>query len=60
MIVCPPVFSMTVTAGFDDLDVFIGGGRHPLANGQARQVSGDATDSRLHLESKWQFRAAIP
>jgi hypothetical protein len=54
------VFSMTVTAAFDDLDVLIGGGGDPLTNEQAKQVSGDVTDSRLHLESKWQFTAAIP
>ena len=45
---------------FELKPALIGGGGHPLTNEQARQVSGDVTDSHLHLESKWQFRAAIP
>jgi hypothetical protein len=56
-LVCFPAFNTTGSSAADDLDVSIGGG-FPHTNEQARQVSGDVTDGSV--ESKWQFRAAIP
>ncbi len=57
-VVCQPGISLTIPSAPDDLDVLIGGGA-PHTNEQAQQVNGDVTDSAVHVESKWQFRAAM-